>query len=96
MTIGQWFENGCPYSEGVELYKQFGKSDNLKELFKNENAWNKNKLHYELSKLVHLSPVPEAPVSSGPEPAEPTIPTEAVSSGWLHKIIMFFKSIFKR
>jgi|GEM_PF-5960580 len=57
MDVNEWFENGCDYQQGVELYRSLkGHSVNLVRLFsRKESKGNADKLSYELSKFRKLS-----------------------------------------
>ncbi len=72
MTIADWFHIGCPYSEGVELYAQFGRNSTLLSNFKSrQNKFNTDKLHYELTKLLPQSPHLTVPtIVHSPQPTE--------------------------
>lgn len=54
MTIKSWFESGCDYASGVDLYSQQQKCNlNLLKVFKKkESIQNLEKLKYELKKIL--------------------------------------------
>lgn len=50
--LSAWFENGCPWKEGVSIYSKIGTSSNLKRLFsRSYNESLHEKLKYELRKF---------------------------------------------
>ncbi len=58
-AIQQWFDNGCNYDEGLQLYASLKTCNkNLLRLFRLKNTVpNQKKLEYELSKFVNTKPV---------------------------------------
>jgi hypothetical protein len=52
-AINNWINSGCNFAEGLDLYIQNGPvNQNLLRMFKKENATTKQKLKYELKKLL--------------------------------------------
>ncbi len=75
-SINKWFENNCPYSEGVAIYSSLKTPNaNLLRLFKlKESAANLEKLKYELGKFKKAS----SPAAL-PTPEKPTVNIEATA-----------------
>lgn len=67
-SINKWFENNCPYSEGVAIYSSLKTPNaNLLRLFKkNESAANLEKLKYELGKFKKASSPAALPTAEKP------------------------------
>lgn len=57
MTIKEWFEKGCDYKSGVDLYEKYGRNKILLRRFRRLNSPAiYSKLKYELSKLISEKP----------------------------------------
>jgi hypothetical protein len=92
--IKKWLAGERDYNEGVQLYHKYGKNNNLKKYFAlKDNGFAKEKVAYELGKLVGVDTTPQGdepteggePVKTGvdttPQGDEPTEGGEPVKTG---------------
>jgi hypothetical protein len=79
--VKKWLKGERDYDSGVKLYQKYGKNNKLKTFFLTKDTdFAKEKLAYELGKLVNIDVVAETPViaPSVDEPVEPLaiLPTQ--------------------
>ena len=61
-AIDSWFRNGCPYLQGVELYKQYGSNAGLKTILGfGPNQYNRARLKEAMASLMESVPPTTVP-----------------------------------